>query len=166
MLREIEEAVEVNDVSDNEEAVHYRKYTQAMLRRYFQLSLDLGRVPSVLGGQCFRAKVSSYRVSTFEDVVIFVSDMERCLEKLQLRELEMIAAIVLMDYTEEEAAKMLGMSERQVRRAYPESVDRLTAILLEAKLMRPRMEMELDLPPRKPVRSVRDISACAESVGT
>ena len=137
---------------DVSETVHYRKYTEAMLRRYFQMSMDIGRVPSVLGGQCFRARVSSYKMRTFEDVVIFVNDMERCLGRLELRSLELIAAIVLMDYTEEETAEMLGMCDRQIRRMYPEALDQLTSILLESKLMQPRMSIE-GPPPKKPVRS-------------
>ena len=41
-----------------------------------RLSVEVGRLPSVLGREFFRARVSSYHVSTFEDTVIFVHDME------------------------------------------------------------------------------------------
>ena len=32
----------------------YRAQTERMLRRYFRLSLDIGRLPSILGGEVFR----------------------------------------------------------------------------------------------------------------
>ena len=57
----------------------YRGRTTALLRRYFRMSLDVGRLPSVLGREFFRARVTSYHVHSFEDVVILVHDVERCL---------------------------------------------------------------------------------------
>ncbi|HKU24448.1 MAG TPA: hypothetical protein VJQ54_03195, partial [Candidatus Sulfotelmatobacter sp.] len=60
----------------------YRGRTVGMLRRYMRYSIETGRLPSLLGREFFRAKVTSYTVVTFEDRVIFVHDMERCLEKL------------------------------------------------------------------------------------
>ena len=60
----------------------YRARTVTMLRRYMRYSIETGRLPSLLGREFFRAKVTSYTVVTFEDRVIFVHDMERCLEKV------------------------------------------------------------------------------------
>jgi hypothetical protein len=57
----------------------YRGRAVAMLRRYMRYSIETGRLPSLLGREFFRAKVTSYTVSTFEDRVIFVHDMEKCL---------------------------------------------------------------------------------------
>jgi len=37
----------------------YRGRTMALLRRYFRMSLDIGRLPSVLGREFFRARVTS-----------------------------------------------------------------------------------------------------------
>ena len=48
----------------------YRKYTEAMLRRYVRMSMEAGKVPSLLGREMFRAKITSYRVESFEDVII------------------------------------------------------------------------------------------------
>jgi hypothetical protein len=48
----------------------YRKYTEAMLRRYMRMSMEAGKVPSLLGQEMFRGHVTSYRVESFEDVVI------------------------------------------------------------------------------------------------
>src|SRR3984885_4278345 len=61
---------------------HYRRYTEAILRRYLRMSLEAGRAPSLLGREMFRGQVTSYRVHSFEDVVIFVHDVETCLKKL------------------------------------------------------------------------------------
>ena len=53
----------------------YRGRTVAMLRRYMRYSIETGRLPSLLGREFFRAKVTAYTVVTFEDRVIFVHDM-------------------------------------------------------------------------------------------
>ena len=60
----------------------YRDRTSALVRRYFVVSMETGRLPSLLGRACFRSRVTSYRMSNFEDSVIFVYDVERCLERL------------------------------------------------------------------------------------
>src|SRR5438445_79638 len=60
----------------------YRARTVTMLRRYMRYSIETGRLPSILGGEFFRAKITSYTVVTFEDRVIFVHDMETCLNRL------------------------------------------------------------------------------------
>lgn len=61
----------------------YRKYTEAMLRRYVRMSMEAGKVPSLLGREMFRAKVTSYRVESFEDVVI----ADLCVLKTQMKDL-------------------------------------------------------------------------------
>lgn len=120
---------------DVEEVIRYRKITAAMLRRYFHVSLDIGRVPAMLGGQVFRGRATSYRLHTFEDAVIFVHDMERCLEQLDRRSLQLIAAITFMEYTEAEAARMLHVGERHIRNLYPGALDSLTEVLLHRGLL-------------------------------
>jgi hypothetical protein len=69
----------------------YRARTVGMLRRYMRYSLETGRLPSLLGREFFRAKVTSYTVVTFEDRVIFVHDMEKCLDKLDEFSRQLIA---------------------------------------------------------------------------
>ena len=53
------------------ELAFYRKYTEAMLRRYLRMSIQTGRVPSLLGRELFRGNVTSYKMHGFEDGVIF-----------------------------------------------------------------------------------------------
>ena len=60
----------------------YRKHTEKMLRRYLYASMLVGRAPAILGEPIGRGWVSSRKVKTFEDAVIFVLDIERCLKKL------------------------------------------------------------------------------------
>ena len=55
----------------------YRKHTLALLHRYLRISLEIGRAPSALGRIVLRGRVSSYRLRTFEDGMIFVLDMEK-----------------------------------------------------------------------------------------
>jgi hypothetical protein len=61
----------------------YREHTIALLKRYLWISIEVGRLPSLLGRELFRSKVTSYRMSSFEDAVIFVHDVERALAQLE-----------------------------------------------------------------------------------
>ncbi len=113
----------------------YRRYTELLLRRYMQVSMRMGRVPSVLGNCMFRGKVSSYRVSSFEDAVIFVYDVDKCLRQLSAADLELVSRVALQEYTQAEAAELVGQSLRTVVRKYGEAVDRLTQIFLDKDLL-------------------------------
>lgn len=113
----------------------YRERTAAMLRKYCQLSMELGRVPSMLGREFFRSRVTSCRMHNFEDVVIFVYDMERCLSKLDDFSRQVLARIVLQEYTQEEASRLLRCGLRTVERRLPEALDRLSFILLEVDML-------------------------------
>ena len=73
----------------------YRKDTEGMLRRYGKLSMESGRVPSMLGQEMFRGKVTSYKVQSFDDVVIFVHDVEQCLKGMTLVQHHIIERITL-----------------------------------------------------------------------
>jgi predicted DNA-binding protein (UPF0251 family) len=113
----------------------YRDRTVALLKRYLRFSVEVGRLPSLLGREFFRTKVSSYRVGTFEDAVIFVHDVEKCLEKLDRFEQELIATVVLQDYTQDEAAQLMGCWRRTIGRRFPEALDRLSEAFLEGGLL-------------------------------
>jgi predicted DNA-binding protein (UPF0251 family) len=113
----------------------YRKHTENLLRRYLYASMQVGRSPSLLGDSVGRGWVSSRKVRTFEDAVIFVLDVERCLERLSLFERQMISRIVLQEYTQGEAATMLGVSVRNLCTKFPMAIDRLTEMLVEAQLL-------------------------------
>ncbi|HMK31305.1 MAG TPA: sigma factor-like helix-turn-helix DNA-binding protein [Terriglobales bacterium] len=111
--------------------------TEACLRKYFRLSVELGRLPSLLGREFFRTRVTSYRMNDFEDAVIFAHDVERCLEKLDPENQRLIAWRVFQDYSQDETARMLGYSRKTVLRKYPEALDAVTALFLERGLLAP-----------------------------
>jgi len=113
----------------------YRDRTIGLLKRYGRLSVEVGRLPSILGREFFRAKVTSYRAATFEDVVIFVHDVESSLEKLEVFERELIAKVVLEEYSHGKAAHLLGCGVRTVERRLPEALDRLSEIFLRGELL-------------------------------
>ena len=113
----------------------YRSYTEAMLRRYGVLSLESGRVPSMLGREMFRGKVTSYRVHAFDDVVIFVHDVGQCIKLLSPEQQRLIERIGVQEYTFGEAATMLRLSLRSVQRRYTEALDELTGIFLKRRLL-------------------------------
>jgi predicted DNA-binding protein (UPF0251 family) len=113
----------------------YRRHTESMLRRYLYASMQVGRSPSILGDPVGRGWVSSRPVKTFEDAVIFVLDIERCLNRLDFLEREMLSRIVLQEYTQLEAAQMLGMSLRTIGTKFSEALDRMTAELLKTGLL-------------------------------
>ena len=119
------------------EMAFYRKYTEGMLRRYAKLSLESGRVPSLLGREMFRGNVTSCRVNAFDDVVIFVHDVANCMEKLGKGQQHLIRRIAVEEYTLGETAAMLGIPLRTVNRRYAEALDRLTRLFLDRELMHP-----------------------------
>jgi DNA-directed RNA polymerase specialized sigma24 family protein len=113
----------------------YRKHTEKMLRRYLYASMQVGRAPSILGDPIARGWASSRPVRTFEDAVIFVLDIEKCLDQLGSLDRQMLSRVVLQEYTQAEAANLLGMSVRTICYKLPQALDRLTEKLLETGLL-------------------------------
>ena len=98
-------------------------------------SLEAGRVPSLLGRELFRAKISSYKATTFEARVIFLHDIERCLARLQEFDQQIVARVVLQEYDHEEAAKLLQCTRKTLERRLPELIDELSESLLKSDLL-------------------------------
>ncbi len=119
------------------ELAFYRKYTEGLLRRYLKMSMESGRAPSLLGREMFRGNVTHYRVQGFDDVVIFVHDVEKCLETLDEEQQFLIGRIALQEYTLNETAVMLGLHLWTVSRGYFDALDVLTEIFLERRLLEP-----------------------------
>ena len=106
-----------------------------MLRKYMLYSIETGRMPSLLGREFFRSKVTSYTVVTFEDRVIFVHDMETCLDKLDEFSRQLIARHILQEHDRFETARLLQCNEKTIRRLIPLVIDQLSEILLDVGLM-------------------------------
>jgi DNA-directed RNA polymerase specialized sigma24 family protein len=113
----------------------YRKYTVALLQHYMQLSMEVGRLPSLLGREVFRSRISYVRPSTFEDAVILVIDMDRCLAQLDAFSQQLIVRAVLQEYSWEHTGLLLGISRRSVANFLPMAIDQLTEILLAKKIL-------------------------------
>jgi hypothetical protein len=113
----------------------YRGRTVGMLRRYLRYSIEAGRLPSMLGAEFFRAKVTAYTVVTFEDRVIFVHDMEKCLDRLDDFSRQLIARHILQEHDQAATGRLLGCTERTVRTYVPIVLDLFSDILLEVGLM-------------------------------
>jgi len=117
-----------------------------LLKRYLRISIEVGRLPSLLGRELFRSKVTSYRMSSFEDAVIFVHDVERALDQLDNFGKDMVAVIVFQDYSQDEAAEVLHCARRTVCREFPEAIDKVSELFLDGGLLN-------RLPPRRPVEN-------------
>jgi hypothetical protein len=122
----------------------YRERTIAILRRYLRFSIEVGRLPSILGREFFRAKVTSYRMSSFEDAVIFVHDVDRTLERLVFFHQQVIATIIFQEYTHEQAAEVLQCGRRTVGREFNIAVDYVSEMFLAGGLLNrlPAMPVE------------------------
>jgi len=118
-----------------ESLAFYRKHTESLLRRYLYASMQVGRAPSVLSDPIARGWVSSRPIRTFEDAVIFVLDIEKCLAELNSFDRQLISRVILQEYTQAEAAVLLGMSVRAISYKFPQALDRLTEKLLDADLL-------------------------------
>jgi DNA-directed RNA polymerase specialized sigma24 family protein len=71
----------------------------------------------------------------FEDAVIFLFDIEKCLKRLDPFGRELIARIALQEYTQEETAQLIGHSVRTIVRKYAETIDTLSRIFLDLELL-------------------------------
>jgi hypothetical protein len=118
-----------------ETLAYYRKHTESLLRQYMQKSLELGKTPSILGNCIFRGKVSSRRLRNFEDTVIFVCDIEKCLKSLDNFSQDVIGRVALQEYSQGETATLTGRSLRSIARTYGQALDQLTELFLDYDLL-------------------------------
>ena len=119
------------------ELAFYRKYTEALLRRYLRLSTQVGRTPTLMGRELFRGSASHYTMTTFEDEVVFCVDVERCLAKLRKEDQRFIQRIALQGYTLQEAAPLLRLDFRRCHERYNTALDQLTEIFLAGRILEP-----------------------------
>jgi DNA-directed RNA polymerase specialized sigma24 family protein len=97
--------------------------------------MQVGRAPNILSDPIARGWCSSRPVRTFEDAVIFVLDVEKCLNELGSLDRLLLSRIVLQEYTQAEAAPIMGMAVRTISYKFPQALDRLTQKLLKAGLL-------------------------------
>jgi predicted DNA-binding protein (UPF0251 family) len=140
----------------------YRNHTIALLRRYFCVSVEVGRLPALLGRECFRTNEQDYHVHSFENMVIFVIDIERCLDRLDPFDKKLIALIVLQEYTQEEAAQLLGCTDRQVRNRFVDAIDTVSAMFLEKRMLKPKRRRRRAPQPVDELPPTVTIASCAD----
>ena len=139
VLRAIAESI---DAPERELAVDrdptlplYRDRTAALLRRYMRISIEVGRMPSLLGREFFRTRVTSYRASSFADAVIFVLDIEHSLEKISAVAKTLVGMLVLQEYSQEETAVILNRCRRTINHDYGQALDEVTEIFLQRGIL-------------------------------
>jgi hypothetical protein len=113
----------------------YRDRTVALLKRYARASVEVGRLPSLLGRECFRSRVTSYSMTSFEDIIIFVHDVEMALRRLDGFHQQLIVMNMLERYSQPEVARLLSCPLRTVEREVPEALDALSRMFLEGGLL-------------------------------
>ncbi len=118
------------------ETICYRGQTLAIVRHFFEMSCQLGRLPSILGREFFRAKVSHHAIPSFEDQALFAHDVQQSLMKLDDEGLEVLTLIGLYDLNTNEAAQILHRSAGCVSQRYAEALARLTQIFLDTGVLR------------------------------
>ena len=149
------------------DVLFFRAQTLAIVRHFFEISCQIGRLPSILGREFFRAKVSHHGIPSFEDQAVFVYDVEQALAQLSPQNLEIVSMVGLYQYSLEEVAKLLGRCRSTVVERYVEGVDTLAQIFLATGMLREdrpdrriqRFDLDetrrgaAELPPRNPVAS-------------
>ncbi len=117
-----------------------RTRAMGLLHRFFRESLVIGRMPSLLGREVFRSRTGNRPARAFEDTVVFLCDVERCLRQLTEVEQRLIAFCVLEDHTEWEAARMFHRSQSDVSRRLKRALDFLHEVFCRQGLLKPIQE--------------------------
>lgn len=113
----------------------YRAQTAALIRRYGHVSVEVGRLPSLVGREFFCSRLTSYSMNSFEDAVVFIADMERSLAQLSDFERKLLAMNILEEYTISEISIVLRLSQRTIERLLRGAIDELSGILLTQGLL-------------------------------
>ena len=124
------------EIDPRPEMVCFRGQTLAMVRHYFELSSQLGRLPSLMGREFFRAKVSHHAIPSFEEQVVFLRDVELSIGKLNAEHQEIMLIAGLYHLTHDEVAQMLHISKSVVNAWFNQALDALSEIFLAAGLLR------------------------------
>jgi len=126
---------EAREIDPPPEMVCYRGQALAIVRHFFELSSQMGRLPSLLGREFFRARVSHHAIPSFEDQIVFARDVELCLAKLNDEQFDVLTLVGLFNFSHEEVAQMLHRSRTVIRECFAAGLDALAAIFLEAGLL-------------------------------
>ena len=117
------------------EMLCFRGQTLALVRHFFELSCQVGRLPSLLGREFFRARVSHHRIPSFEEQAVFARDIELCLARLSEHHAEIITLVGFYDFSYDEVAAMLRYSKGIVHQWFSDALDALSEIFLKAGIL-------------------------------
>jgi AraC-like DNA-binding protein len=118
------------------DVLFYRSQALGIVRHFFEIASQIGRLPSIMGREFFRAKVSHHAIPSFEEQAVFVLDVEAALARLNERDGELVAMLGLFHYSMDDVARMLGRSRSYVAQHFADSVDQLAQIFLETGLLK------------------------------
>ena len=166
--KEPEAVVEADEIDPRPEMLCFRSQTLAMVRHFFELSCQVGRLPSLLGREFFRARVSHHSIPSFEEQAVFARDVELCLARLSDDHAEIVTLVGLYDFSLDEVSEMLRCSKSVVHKWFSEALDCLSEIFLRAGLLseerpdrrqrqvtRRSLPVEMEAPGKKPPGSVK-----------
>ena len=128
-------AMATDSVQDDRDLWLYRDRTVALLKRYARMAVETGRLPSLLGRECFRTSVTPYALASFEDMAIFVHDAEKALQRLNESQQQLILLNVLEEYSQWDIARMSGCTTRWIEWQVSDALDALTVVLIESGLL-------------------------------
>lgn len=126
------------------DALFFRAQTLGIVRHFYEIASQIGRLPSMLGREFFRAKVTHHVIPSFEDQAVFVHDVETALGRLNEQDGQLIALVGLFHYSLDDVAMMLGRSRSFVSQHFADSLDQLAERFLETGMLRE------DRPDRRP----------------
>jgi DNA-directed RNA polymerase specialized sigma24 family protein len=67
--------------------------------------------------------------------VIFLHDMERCLDRLEDFDRQLVARLCLQEYDHDAAARILHCTRKTIERRLPDLIDELSEAFLKAELL-------------------------------
>lgn len=107
----------------------YRARTVRLIRRYAKTSTTMGRLPSLLEREPIGSRPHAYNKRKFEDLMIFVADMDRALEHLSDWERKLLAINIVEDYTLAEVSRIVAFPQRTVERQIHAAIDNLSRVM-------------------------------------
>jgi len=122
----------------------------ALLHRFLRTALSVGRMPSLVGREIFRTRVQARPPSAFEDAVLFVCDIEKCLSTLEPLEQRLIAFCVLENRSEWEASRQFRASQGFISRHLGHALDSLHVTFCSRGLLPPMPEGMSSAPTNDP----------------
>ena len=117
-----------------------RTRTMALLYRFLRTAMSVGRMPSLVGREIFRTRVGARPASAFENAVVFVCDVEKCLAELEPLEQRLIAYCVLENRSEWEASRQFQASQGFISRHLGHALDVLHVTFCKRGILPPLPE--------------------------